>query len=71
VIWAWNLLGLGLLINIVTIAILSMPTPMRRFEGPANVFVATFPYVWLPTVMVSAALLGHLLVARRLTRSPS
>lgn len=66
VIWAWNLLGLGLLINIVTIAILSMPTPMRAFEGPANTWVATFPYVWLPTVMVMAALLGHLLVARRL-----
>ncbi len=65
-IWAWNLLGLGLLINIVTVAILSMPTPMRVFAGPANTFVATFPYVWLPTVMVMAALLGHLLVARRL-----
>jgi hypothetical protein len=67
-IWAWNLLGLGLLINVVTIAILSMPTPMRVFGGPANVWVATFPYVWLPTVMVMAALFGHLLVTRRLLR---
>lgn len=67
VIWAWNLLGLGLLINVVTIALLSMPTPMRVFEGPPNVWVASFPYVWLPTVMVMTALLGHLLVARRLT----
>ncbi|MFV8754584.1 hypothetical protein ACNOYE_28890 [Nannocystaceae bacterium ST9] len=69
VIGAWNLLGLGLLINIVSVAILSMPTPMRMFDGPANTFVATFPYVWLPTVMVMAALFGHLLVARRLVRT--
>jgi len=68
-VWAWNLLGLGLLINIVTIAILSMPTPMRAFEGPPNTFIATFPYIWLPTVMVMAALFGHLLVARRLLAS--
>jgi hypothetical protein len=66
VIWAWNLLGLGLLVNIVTIAILSMPTPVRAFDGPPNTFVAEFPWVWLPTVMVTAALFGHLLVARRL-----
>lgn len=64
---AWNLLGLGLLINIVTIAIASTPT-FAAFPGPPNTFVAHFPYVWLPTVMVAAALFGHLLVFRRLRR---
>jgi hypothetical protein len=64
--WAYNLLGLGLLTTIVTIAVLSMPTPMRAFDGPPNVFVANVPFVWLPTVMVMAALLGHLLLFRRL-----
>jgi hypothetical protein len=57
--WAFNLLGLGLLTTIVTIAVLSMPTPFRAFDGPPTVFVATVPFVWLPTVMVMAALLGH------------
>lgn len=66
--WGFNLLGLGLLTTIVTIAVLSMPTPFRVFDGPPNVFVASVPFVWLPTVMVMAALLGHLLLARRLRR---
>jgi hypothetical protein len=66
--WAFNLLGLALLTTIVTIAVLSMPTPFRAFDGPRNVFVASIPFVWLPTVMVMAALLGHLLVFRRLRR---
>lgn len=64
---AWNLLGLALLINIVSIAIASTPT-FAAFPGPTNTFVAHFPYVWLPTVMVAAALFGHLLVFRRLRR---
>lgn len=68
IVWLWNLLGIGLLANIVVVAVLSMPTPLRAFDGPANNFVATFPYVWLPTVMVTAALFGHVLVARRLVK---
>jgi hypothetical protein len=64
--WAWNLLALGLLLTIVSIAIMSFPGPLARFDGPANVWVTTVPFVWLPTVMVTAALFGHLLLARRL-----
>lgn len=61
----WNLLGLGLLLNIVTIAILSMPTPIRVFlNEPANRFVAQPPYTWLPTMLVTTALLGHIVVFR-------
>ncbi|MGH6629559.1 MAG: hypothetical protein ACREB3_07485, partial [Burkholderiales bacterium] len=45
-VWAFNLIGLALLINIVTIAILSAPTPLRQFwNEPANTFVAYAPYV--------------------------
>ncbi|PRQ02616.1 hypothetical protein [Enhygromyxa salina] len=64
--WVWNLLGLGLLATIVGISILSMPGPLRQFGGPPNVWIADFPFVWLPTIMVTAALFGHLLVFRRL-----
>ena len=64
----WNWLGLALLVNIVTIAILSAPTPFRVFvEGPPNVFVTQVPFVWLPVVLVQAALVGHLLLFRRLS----
>lgn len=61
----WNLAGLGLLINIVTIAILSMPTPFRFFMNePANTIVATFPIVWLPAFLVPLAYGLHFLSIR-------
>lgn len=63
----WNVLGLVLLLTIVTIAILSAPFPFRAFlNDPPNTIVSTFPFVWLPTFLVQAAWVGHLLVLRRL-----
>jgi hypothetical protein len=63
----WNIVGLALLINIVTIAVLSTPVPFRHFANdPPNLLPSTFPYVWLPTFLVQAALFGHLLVFRAL-----
>jgi len=64
---AWNVMGTLLLVNIIVISWLSAPTPMRVFKtGPANVWVTTAPYIWLPTVMVAFAILGHIVVYRRL-----
>ena len=66
----WNCVGLALLLNIVVIAILSMPTPLRRFHNePVNSFIAYFPYIWLPTFLVQLALFGHLLVFRWLRQA--
>jgi hypothetical protein len=63
----WNLLGFALLLNIIGIALLSAPIPIRVFHNdPPNTWVTRFPFVWLPTVMVATALLGHLLLFRRL-----
>jgi hypothetical protein len=71
-IWTFNLVGLALLVNIVAIAMLSAPTPLRHFfNEPANTFVAYVPYVWLPAFLVQAAWFGHLLVFRWLRQSPS
>ncbi len=57
--WAlaiWNVMCLGLLINIVTVAILSMPSPLRTFfNEPANDIVATFPFILLPGMLVPLA----------------
>ncbi len=64
---AWNLLGLGLLVNVVTVAILSLPLPIQQFE-PVNAWVAFFPFQWLPMVMVMLAALGHVALFRRLRR---
>jgi len=66
---AWNCAGLALLANIVGIAVLSTPTPLRTFwNEPANTFVAGWPWIWLPGFLVPAALLGHLVALRKLVR---
>ena len=61
----WNVLGALLLANIVGVALLSAPTPFRLFMNePANTFITRAPWVWLPAVMVLAAVMGHALVFR-------
>ncbi len=63
----FNIVGFALLLNIVVIAVLSMPGPLRVYTNePANTWVAHFPFVWLPTVLVPTALLTHILILRRL-----
>jgi hypothetical protein len=64
---AWNIAGLLLLANIVVVAILS--TPRFAVFGPdrLNVFVTYPPFVWLPAVLVLAALAGHLIIFRALS----
>lgn len=68
-IWAvhlWNAAGFALLLNIMTIAILSLPTPFRQFHNePANVFVTQLPFVWLPAILVPAAWFGHLALFKK------
>jgi hypothetical protein len=63
---AWNLFGALLLANIVVIAFLA--TPLVHAFGPEqlNTWVTEFPYAWM-AVMVASALLGHVLVARKLS----
>ena len=63
----WNVGGLILLANILTVALLSAPTPFRTFHNePANVWITQAPWVWLPAVFVLAAIAGHIVVLRRL-----
>jgi hypothetical protein len=64
-VFIWNCLGLALLIWVVGIAIVSLPTRFQLLR-PDNTWVASFPYVWLPTVLVTAALLGHIVIFRKL-----
>lgn len=66
---AYNLLGLILLANIVTTAVLSIPTPMQllAFDQP-NRAVLYFPYIWLPSVVVPIVLFSHLAALWQLLR---
>lgn len=64
---AWNWLGVCLLGNVVGVALMSMPGPFRYFlNEPSTAFIGGFPYVFVPTLFVPTALLGHVLVFRRL-----
>jgi hypothetical protein len=63
---AWNWFGFFFLLNIVSIAVAS--TPVFGAFGPdrLNTWVGWPPYVWLPGVLVLAALFGHLELWRKL-----
>ncbi len=66
VVIGWNLLGLGLLLNVLIHAVLSMPGPMQKiFVQPGPEVVATFPYIWLPAFLVPLAFAGHILSLRQ------
>ena len=69
---AWNILGLMLLLNILVIAVLSMPLPIRYFMNePSNTIVATFPIVFLPAVLVPVAYSMHIFSLKQLLRRKS
>ena len=71
VVASWNALGLVLLVNIVTIAIVSTPVFGWFGNERLNIFVTYPPFVWLHAILVTAALMGHILVWRRLSEKPA
>ncbi|MFY0651308.1 MAG: hypothetical protein JXQ96_04710 [Cyclobacteriaceae bacterium] len=67
--WAigWNVFGMILLMNILTIAILSFPTPFRYFMNePANTQVTQFPIIFLPGILVPIAYYMHVLSIKQI-----
>lgn len=67
----WNIVCLGLLINIVVIAILSTPTPIRFFMNePANFIVTYFPVSLLPGLLVPLAYTLHFYSLKQLLIKP-
>lgn len=65
----WNLIALALLLNIVTIALLSAPSPIQQFAfDQPNIAILNFPFSWLPTFIVPVVLFGHLVSIRRLVK---
>lgn len=63
----WNFICLGLLINIVTIAVLSAPFSFQQlaFDQP-NIALLYFPFIWLPCCIVPLVLFSHLAAVRQL-----
>ena len=66
----WSVVGSLLLAIIVTISILASPM-IHAFGAGAhvNAWVTYPPFVWLPMVLVAAALAGHIIVFRHLALS--
>ncbi len=70
IILAWNIICLGLLLNIVANAILSAPFPFQKFAfDQPDIAVLYFPFVWLPCCVVPLVLFSHLVIIRRMLRS--
>jgi len=63
----WHFICLGLLINIVSIAILSTPSPWRMFMNePSNTIVTHFPVSFLPGFLVPLAYTLHFFSLKQL-----
>ena len=63
----WNIISLGLVLNIVINAVFSAPfrIQMFAFDLP-NVAVLYFPFVWLPCCIVPIVVISHLASIRQL-----
>lgn len=62
----YNIAGLILLVNIVTISTLSMPTPLRAFHNqPDSSLITRFPFIYLPGLLVPLAYTLHILSIRQ------
>ncbi len=67
IIIVWNLVCLLLLINIVSIAILSAPFEFQKFAfDQPNIAVLNFPYIYLPCCIVPIVLFSHLYCIKNL-----
>ncbi len=64
---AWNVICTGLLLTIVTLAVLASPSPFQQiaFDQP-NIAVLHFPFVWLAGFVVPVVLFAHLSSIRQL-----
>ena len=63
--WVPTVVGLVLLGNIGRVVATSLPGPLQRFPDELTL-PQQFPHIWIGTVCVTGALLGHLLVIRAL-----
>lgn len=66
VVWLWNVWGVLCLLVIAFVAVASSPMVRLWGDDRLNVWVLHFPFVWLPAVMVTFAVAGHVVVFRRL-----
>lgn len=65
VVWAWNLVGLLSLANVVVRSVLTAPGPLNLIHTEVpNLALAQFPFSFIPGLMAPLALVLHVLVFR-------
>lgn len=65
----WNVAAFALLVNIVVIALLSLPSPIQQLGlDQPNIAVAYIPFIWLPALVVPIVLFSHLAALWNLLR---
>lgn len=67
-VWLWNLWGIWCLVVIAIVAVTTSPMVRLFGDDPRhlNTWVLYFPYVWLPTVLVTIAVTSHVVITRKL-----
>jgi hypothetical protein len=66
----WNVIALLLLLNVLTIGVLSAPFAFQSFSFlQPNIAILHFPFIWLPAFIVPLILFGHLVSIRQLLKS--
>lgn len=69
--WLTQLVGLGLLANVVRVAVTSAPLPIRQFwNDPPVLLPFHTPFMWIVSVCVAGALFAHIVTIRALLRTP-
>lgn len=65
----WNIICLGLVLQVVVTGILSAPSPIQQlsFDQP-NFAILNFPFVWLPSIVVPVVIFGHIAAIRHYRR---
>jgi hypothetical protein len=68
--WIFNVLGLGLLLNVARVAVMSSPLPFAWGVQPPLQLAFHLPYALIVPICVGGALFGHLVLTRALLDPP-
>jgi|SRR6202041_1501022 len=67
--FAWNVLGLLSLVNVVTRAVLTAPGPFNLIHAEVpNRMIGTFPFLFIPGFLVPLAVVLHVVAIRAISR---
>lgn len=64
--WAANIIGSVLLLNVIRVALMSAPLPFGWGQQPPLLLALHLPYMLIGPVCVGGALIGHLVLTRKL-----